>query len=154
LNGDILFGSPASQAFFADNYSSNFNSNFADPFIRIVFINTNIQNQPETANPPPKRVIDKLKHFKMNEKYCKKDGDKLEYPSCSVCLTEIEKGQDTILVTCGHMFHNTCIMKWFEGKNTCPVCRFVVNEENVKGGNEFSRNNSNIQENSNQQTAV
>ena len=32
--------------------------------------------------------------------------------------------------TCGHRFHDRCIVKWFKtGHNTCPLCRTVLHEE-------------------------
>ena len=68
-----------------------------------------------------------LKRFKMNEEFCKKsEKGALEYPSCSVCLTEIAKNEPTLLIPCGHMFHDGCINKWLEMHNTCPVCRYEL----------------------------
>lgn len=130
-----LFGSffnIPNQDFFDDNFSSNFASNFTDPMMRIVFVQSmnNDSNRP-TGNPPAaKTAVKNLKHFKMTEEYCKKDEKEVfEYPSCSVCLTEIAKDCDTVLVPCGHMFHSPCILKWLELHNTCPVCRYELPTE-------------------------
>ena len=118
--------------FFLDNFASNFTSNFFNPMSRIVFMqsmNNNNQNV-HAGNPPAsKKTLDKLKRFKMSKEYCKKDEKdetKLEYPTCSICLMEVTEGQDTILVPCGHMFHDECIVKWLELHNSCPVCRFEL----------------------------
>ena len=114
--------------FFLDNFASNFLSNFINPATRIVFINT-MQNQHQGNPPASKTSIDKLKHFKMEKKYCKKDEkdpNKLEYPTCSICLMDINDGQNTILLPCGHMFHSDCATKWLEIHNTCPLCRFEL----------------------------
>jgi hypothetical protein len=65
----------------------------------------------------------------MEKKYCKKDEKdpkKLEYPTCSICLMDINDGQNTILLPCGHMFHSDCVTKWLEIHNTCPLCRFEL----------------------------
>ena len=44
-------------------------------------------------------------------------------PSCPICLQDLEP-RDTLTVTCGHAFHETCVYRWFqEGASTCPVCR-------------------------------
>ena len=121
-----------SDNFFLDNFASNFISNFINPMTRIVFIN-NMQNQHQGNPPASKTAIDKLKHFKMEKKYCKKsdnDPNKLEFPECSICLMEINEGRDTILLPCGHMFHNGCVTKWLSIHNTCPLCRFELPTDN------------------------
>jgi hypothetical protein len=125
--GSNEFVNPSTN-FFLDNFASNFISNFINPMTRIVFIN-NMQNQHQGNPPASKTAIDKLKHFKMEKKYCKKsekDPNKLEYPECSICLMEINDGQNTILLPCGHMFHEDCVTKWLQIHNTCPLCRFEL----------------------------
>ena len=115
-----------SENFFMDNFASNFSSNFEDPLTRIIFLQS-MQNQPSGTPPASKEVLKKLKRFKMNEEFCKKsEKGALEYPSCSVCLTEIAKNEPTLLIPCGHMFHDGCINKWLEMHNTCPVCRYEL----------------------------
>ena len=39
---------------------------------------------------------------------------------CSICLNSSTCGGK---LKCGHIFHENCINKWFEFKNTCPNCR-------------------------------
>ena len=118
--------------FFLDNFASNFTSNFFNPMSRIVFMQSMSNNgqNVHAGNPPAsKKTLDKLKRFKMSKEYCKKDEadeTKLEYPTCSICLMEVTEGQNTILVPCGHMFHEECIVKWLELHNSCPVCRFEL----------------------------
>ena len=135
--------------FFLDNFASNFISNFINPMTRIVFIN-NMQNQHQGNPPASKSAIDKLKHFKMEKKYCKKsdnDPNKLEFPECSICLMEVNEGQDTILLPCGHMFHETCVTKWLEIHNTCPLCRFELATDDAEY--ERQRNQRNQQREAN-----
>lgn len=147
--------------FFQDNFSSNFTSNFNNPMMRLVFIQSMNQNQPSGNPPASKAAIEKLKHFKMTGEYCKKDEKgNLEYPSCSVCLAEINKGDETILVPCGHMFHSPCLMKWLQLHNTCPVCRFElptddpIYEANRQSDRGRSANTNNINSNSSQSPFV
>ena len=116
---------------------------------RIVFIN-NMQNQHQGNPPASKSAIDKLKHFKMEKKYCKKsdnDPNKLEFPECSICLMEVNEGQDTILLPCGHMFHEGCVTKWLEIHNTCPLCRFELATDDAEY--ERQRNQRNQQREAN-----
>ena len=116
---------------------------------RIVFINS-MQNQHQGNPPAAQTAIDKLKHFKMEKKYCKKsdqDPNKLEYPECSICLMEVNDGQDTILLPCGHMFHDKCVTQWLKIHNTCPLCRFELPTDNPEY--ERQRNERNQQREAN-----
>jgi Ring finger domain len=44
---------------------------------------------------------------------------------CSICLTEIEVGQDCRKLPdpCGHLFHLACIDQWFNQSVACPLCK-------------------------------
>ena len=146
--GEGNFANPSSN-FFLDNFASNFISNFINPMTRIVFIN-NMQNQHQGNPPAAQTAIDKLKHFKMEKKYCKKDDkdpNKLEFPECSICLTEVNEGQDTILLPCGHMFHDECVTKWLKIHNTCPLCRFELPTDNAEYERERNMRNQRREEN-------
>lgn len=46
---------------------------------------------------------------------------------CSICYGFMNKIKK--LRRCGHEFHQTCIEKWFEKSNTCPLCREPNDEE-------------------------
>ena len=140
--GSNDFANP-SDNFFLDNFASNFISNFINPMTRIVFIN-NMQNQHQGNPPASQTAIDKLKHFKMEKKYCKKsdqDPNQLEYPECSICLMQIDEGQDTILLPCGHMFHDGCSTKWLKIHNTCPLCRFELPTDDAEYERERNQRN-------------
>lgn len=42
--------------------------------------------------------------------------------SCSICLDGI--GTCPLLIRCGHVFHEKCLLRWLrEGNLSCPVCR-------------------------------
>ena len=87
----------------------------------------NLNESIRQRNPPTdKENLNKLKKFKMNEKYCKKENGKIEKPSCCICIDEIAMGAETILLPCGHMFHNDSILTWLKKHNTCPMCRFEI----------------------------
>ena len=42
---------------------------------------------------------------------------------CPVCLEDFGVNQKVCLVSCNHMFHENCIVQWLRQKNTCPLCR-------------------------------
>ena len=134
-----FFNQPSSD-FFNDNYASNFSSNFINPMTRIIFIRTVYYNNENINRPATPEALSKLKRFKMNEEHTKKkDNGEIEYPSCTICLMEVAKDEDTILVPCGHMYHEECIIKWFKLNNKCPVCRFELTENQTN--REDIRNN-------------
>jgi hypothetical protein len=113
--------------FFIDNYSSNFQSNMleAQNILNDMLSRLNSMSIVEKKKPTSESVLQKLKSFKLTDKYCKKNEKKqLELPNCCVCIMDIAKGKDTIMLPCGHMFHSDCIKKWLETKCSCPMCRF------------------------------
>lgn len=47
---------------------------------------------------------------------------------CSICLEDVSEGARVrCLNECEHIFHNTCIEKWFLEKTCCPTCRKEYN---------------------------
>ena len=117
---------------FRDNYSSNFRSNFRGDFLNeiIRILERNQEEAARRAHPPASEsALKKLKRFPLTKKYCKKDKNgKIELPSCCICLSDIEKNEETVLLPCGHMFHWNCCLNWLKGNNTCPMCRFVIKD--------------------------
>lgn len=124
----IQFGS-SNNATFRDNFSSNFRSNILDSSFFMDILNQ-MQNQSndDGVRPTSKKALEKLKVFKLEKSHCKEDKEtgKNELPNCIVCMTDIEINSDTLLIPCGHMFHDKCIRLWLEKHNTCPVCRFEL----------------------------
>jgi hypothetical protein len=142
---DTIFIIPTAEVF-SDNFSSNFNSNFTDPLTRIIFIQSMNESQPGRP-PASKEAVKNLKRFKMSEEYCKKDEKgTLEYPTCSVCMCEIKQEDVTVLIPCGHLYHDQCIAKWFDTNNTCPVCRYELPTEDpdYRNNNQTANNTSRV----------
>lgn len=61
----------------------------------------------------------------LNERVCA-----IIYASpCSICL---EKKKEPILLSCcQNMFCGHCVLKWFEKKNSCPLCRRKITTEHL-----------------------
>ena len=129
--GFLLFGGMFNNNF-RDNYSSNFRSNFRGDFLSTIIriIEMNQEEAARRAHPPTSEsALKKLKRFPLTDKYCKKNKNgKIELPSCCICLSDIEKNEETVLLPCGHMFHWNCCLNWLKGNNTCPMCRFVIKD--------------------------
>ena len=127
----LSFGSMFNDNFrnnFSSNFRSNFRGNFLNEIIRI--LERNEDEAARRAHPPTSEsALNKLKRFPLSEKYCKKDKNgKIELPSCCICLNDIEKNEETVLLPCGHMFHWNCCLNWLKRNNTCPMCRFVIKD--------------------------
>ncbi|GFQ05959.1 probable E3 ubiquitin-protein ligase xerico [Phtheirospermum japonicum] len=47
-----------------------------------------------------------------------------EDQECSICLSEFEPKAEINRLSCGHVFHKSCLEKWLNYWNTtCPLCR-------------------------------
>ncbi len=47
--------------------------------------------------------------------------------NCSICLNPVEAGSNEYMVTpCDHFFHDSCLERWMDVKQECPVCRTVL----------------------------
>lgn len=45
-------------------------------------------------------------------------------PDCAICTEALTSGSNVMrLPTCGHVFHQACVMPWLNNHNTCPFCR-------------------------------
>ncbi|KAB2613869.1 E3 ubiquitin-protein ligase Praja-1-like [Pyrus ussuriensis x Pyrus communis] len=45
---------------------------------------------------------------------------------CSICLKELEVGEEAKEMPCNHRFHPVCIVSWLERRPSCPLCRFSM----------------------------
>jgi SNF2 family DNA or RNA helicase len=48
---------------------------------------------------------------------------------CSICLEK--KSQPILLTCCQNMFCGTCVLQWFQKKNSCPLCRRKITNEHL-----------------------
>ena len=115
---------------FVNNFLQNFSSTLGDNYFEDIqnIVNNNQQYATKNKTGPVKDdILNKLKKFKLTKKYCKKGKDgKIELPNCCICLSEIEKGKESMLLPCGHIFHYKCCLGWLKNNNTCPMCRFEI----------------------------
>ncbi|CAL0305650.1 unnamed protein product [Lupinus luteus] len=97
-----------------------------------------------------KLVIETLPFFKFSSLKGSKQG--LE---CTVCLSKFEDTEILrLLPKCRHAFHMNCIDKWLENHSTCPLCRYKVEEIDIKNfthslSSRFLRVPSNLNEDPN-----
>ena len=48
--------------------------------------------------------------------------EKEEY--CSICLEKFD--DNNVTLPCKHHYHENCIIKWFNDKSDCPLCRMKL----------------------------
>ncbi|KAI3464016.1 hypothetical protein Pfo_020679 [Paulownia fortunei] len=62
---------------------------------------------------------------------------------CAVCLSSLKGELGTRVLPCLHEFHGVCVERWLavpHFKNTCPICRFSMEEDSSGGDDhEFRR---------------
>ncbi|CEF99452.1 Zinc finger, RING/FYVE/PHD-type [Ostreococcus tauri] len=46
--------------------------------------------------------------------------------TCSICLLEIDKGEEVLTLDCSHSFHPPCCAQWLHAHATCPNCRTIL----------------------------
>ncbi|RXG56566.1 E3 ubiquitin-protein ligase, partial [Armadillidium vulgare] len=44
---------------------------------------------------------------------------------CEICLESVFYTK-TSLLTCGHLYHSSCIKKWLKQAKSCPICRHEI----------------------------
>ncbi len=59
----------------------------------------------------------------------------VEKKECSICQDTING--DLIRLPCNHHFHQGCIYEWFEIRNTCPLCREIIDKNSLYREREF-----------------
>jgi len=45
---------------------------------------------------------------------------------CAICQNEFVVGDRINSLPCSHSYHNSCIIPWLEGHDSCPICRARV----------------------------
>lgn len=43
---------------------------------------------------------------------------------CCICLQLFEVEEEMVQLSCLHVYHRSCIQRWFRESPTCPICRF------------------------------
>lgn len=78
------------------------------------------QNPASNApGPAPAAAIAALPKVKVEEKMMGSDGK----AECSVCMENVEVGDEVTMLPCKHWFHEECVGAWLKEHNTCPHCR-------------------------------
>jgi DNA-directed RNA polymerase subunit RPC12/RpoP len=49
-------------------------------------------------------------------------------PCCPICNDDFIVDVECLQMPCSHIFHEACVYPWLEGKRTCPICRYELND--------------------------
>ena len=62
--------------------------------------------------------------------------------SCPICLGNFKRGNWCLYLSCLHLFHLVCIIRWLLNHDNCPQCKAKYKNEEIN--NELFRYNNNI----------
>ena len=51
-----------------------------------------------------------------------------ETPTCTVCMSEFEPGEELRRLPCGHQYHTACVDQWLKINKSCPMCKKQIDE--------------------------
>ncbi|KAM3134957.1 hypothetical protein pb186bvf_012957 [Paramecium bursaria] len=73
---------------------------------------------------PHVRWLNKLNSLKKE----KVTGKVYDENKCIICLQDFTDGQTFIRLNChnNHVFHEQCLIQWFDSNKSCPICRINV----------------------------
>ncbi|CAG9310153.1 unnamed protein product [Blepharisma stoltei] len=49
---------------------------------------------------------------------------------CSICQESFKPNEQARKMPCGHNFHNGCLVRWLQIRNSCPTCRTSTDHHN------------------------
>ncbi|KAH8745125.1 hypothetical protein F5883DRAFT_371632, partial [Diaporthe sp. PMI_573] len=92
--------------------------------------------QSNAAPPASESAIEKLEKKKLDRQMMG-DSPKVE---CTICIDEMNLGDEVTVLSCKHWFHGECVVLWLKEHNTCPICRTPIEKrgENTAGGNNWN----------------
>ncbi|KAG4076037.1 hypothetical protein HA402_011511 [Bradysia odoriphaga] len=51
---------------------------------------------------------------------------------CTICMASLSFNEAANAASCGHVFHEPCLVRWFRQSKTCPQCRARCDEKQVR----------------------
>lgn len=70
--------------------------------------------------PADRSTVSRLDRFKV----LGDDMDRLD--PCVICVEEMFLAEEATVLSCSHVFHSSCIEKWFQFGDKCPLCGFKL----------------------------
>ncbi|KAF1361545.1 hypothetical protein EJ07DRAFT_45549, partial [Lizonia empirigonia] len=95
---------------------------------------TQLMEQTATNNAPPPATqadIDALPRKKVSEDMLGPE----HTAECSICMDEVNIGEEVTELPCKHWFHHPCVSAWLTEHDTCPHCRKSITPHPERGAN-------------------
>ncbi|KIW50425.1 hypothetical protein, variant [Exophiala xenobiotica] len=78
------------------------------------------QNNGSNAPPPASEdAIQSLGKKKVDKEMLGTEGK----AECSICMDNVDLGDEVTVLPCNHWFHGDCVTAWLKEHDTCPHCR-------------------------------
>lgn len=89
-------------------------------------ITTLMEANPQSNAAPPasQAAIDRLEKKKVDDKMLGPEGK----AECTICIDDLNKGDEVTVLPCSHWFHGECVTLWLKEHNTCPICRAPIEQ--------------------------
>ncbi len=102
------------------------------------------QNGQSTApGPASESAIKQLPTKKVQKEMMGSDGT----AECSICMENVEIGNNVTELPCNHWFHGDCVVAWLKEHDTCPHCRKPITkpeEQQPESARRRSRRSSSV----------
>lgn len=101
-----------------------------------------LMEQTATSNAPgpaPQNEIDSLPRKNVTEDML---GDE-HRAECSICMDEVNVGEEVTVLPCKHWFHHACVSAWLKEHDTCPHCRKGISKHDEGGSNNATSSSNN-----------
>ncbi|KAF2004695.1 hypothetical protein P154DRAFT_36530 [Amniculicola lignicola CBS 123094] len=92
-----------------------------------------LMEQTSTSNAPgpaPQSDIDALPRKHVSMDMLGPEGR----AECSICMDEVNIGEEVTELPCHHWFHHGCVAMWLAEHDTCPHCRQGISEHSENAG--------------------
>ncbi|KIX07481.1 uncharacterized protein Z518_02134 [Rhinocladiella mackenziei CBS 650.93] len=77
------------------------------------------QNGGSATRPASDEAIRSLGTKKVDQEILGSEGK----AECSICMDNVELGDEVTVLPCNHWFHGDCVKEWLKESDTCPHCR-------------------------------
>ncbi|GLT41927.1 hypothetical protein SLA2020_159540 [Shorea laevis] len=109
-----------------------------------VFLDNITENDRPGPPPAPASAIESLPRLKITQTHLIND------PLCPICKEEFQVDGEATGLPCKHLYHSDCIVPWLSIHNTCPVCRFELEDNNAnedeEDENDYGRIDFNVED--------
>lgn len=84
---------------------------------------------PRVPPPASKEVVAKLPIIDVTEQVLARMGKETE---CAVCRENLIVGDKMQELPCKHLFHPDCLKPWLDEHNSCPICRYELQTDDLE----------------------